>query len=475
MEEIKMKIRNQGRLRVWTLLLTDVIGLYGILAVVLVVYKQFGADYSLWILTDLWPLPLAVVLCNIMARIYCGSFLYPGGGCPPVEELKRITLSVLGGYVILFAYLSLTRSSEHFTRLGLGISLLVSILLLPIFRYWTRITLDRFRIGQIPVIIAGAGKTGQNIGSELKRDRFFGFQIAGYVDDRVSGELELPGGRVIGKIEDCISLAQKMDITYLVAAVPMQVIDANLDQWLKYFSHILIVPANRVFPILWTHPLDLYGLGSIEIGNRLKRPTDRLAKILFECIIASLAVICLLPLCLVLAILVKCTSPGSVIYRAKRLGLNGKPIEVWKFRTMYKDADQRLAKLLEENPELKKEWEENFKLKNDPRVTPLGKILRKTSLDELPQFINVLRGEMAVIGPRPIVEKEVSYYGKHYEVFSRVKPGITGFWQVSGRSDTTYERRIELDMYYINNWSIWLDYYIFLKTIKEVLICRGAN
>jgi len=142
---------------------------------------------------------------------------------------------------------------------------------------------------------------------------------------------------------------------------------------------------------------------------------------------------------------------------------------------MYKDADERLAKILAENPELKKEWDENFKLKNDPRVTPLGKIMRKTSLDELPQFVNVLRGEMAVIGPRPIVEKEVAYYGPHYEVFSRVKPGITGFWQVSGRSDTTYERRIELDMYYINNWTIWLDYYIFLKTIKEVLICRGAE
>ena len=189
----------------------------------------------------------------------------------------------------------------------------------------------------------------------------------------------------------------------------------------------------------------------------------------------ALAVVCLIPVFVVLALLVKCSSRGPVFYRARRLGVNGKPIEVWKFRTMYKDADERLAKILAENPELKKEWDENFKLKNDPRITPLGKILRKTSLDELPQFVNVLRGEMAVIGPRPIVEKEIAYYGPSYEVFSRVKPGITGFWQVSGRSDTTYERRIELDMYYINNWSIWLDYYIFLKTVKEVLICRGAE
>ncbi len=470
-----MTVRNQGRLRVWCLLITDVLALYGILTAVLCLYKQFGGDYSLAILADLWPLPAAVVACNLFARVYCGSFLYPGGGCGPVDELRRLTLSVISGYGILFAYLSLSRSSEHYTRLGLVFSMGISVLLLPIFRYWTRILLDRFHLGMIPVLIAGAGKTGRRVGEELKRERFYGFQVVGYLDDKVGSDVDLPGGRVIGNTADCLGLAKKMGIDYLVVTLPLMQIGTGLDSWLEYFRHILIVPANRVFPILWTKPLDLCGLGAMEIGNRLKRPLDRWTKLLFECVIATLAVIFLFPLFIVLAILVKCSSPGPVIYRAKRLGVNGKPIEVWKFRTMYKDADERLAKLLAENPDLKKEWDENFKLKNDPRITPLGKIMRKTSLDELPQFVNVLRGEMAVIGPRPIVEKEVAYYGPHYDVFSRVKPGITGFWQVSGRSGTTYERRIELDMYYINNWSIWLDYYIFLKTIKEVLICRGAE
>ena len=475
MEEEKIKIRNQGRLRVWCLLLTDIAALYGILAVVLYLYKQLGADYSLWILTDLWPLPLAAVLCNLFARVYCGSFLYPGGGCAPVEELRRLTMSVLGGYAILFTYLSLTRSSENYTRLGLGVSMLFSILLLPIFRYWTRVLLNRFRIGQIPVLIAGAGKTGRNVGEELLRDCFFGFQVVGYLDDENPEGTELPAGKVLGKIADCTAVAKQQEVDYLVAALSMPQISMNLDSWLKYFRHILIVPASRVFPILWANPLDLCGLGSLEIGNRLKRPLVRLTKIVFEGVISTLAIIFLFPVGLVLALLVKCSGRGPVFYRARRLGLHGRPIEVWKFRTMYEDADQRLEKLLAENPDLAREWKENFKLANDPRVTPLGKFLRKTSLDELPQFLNVLRGEMAVIGPRPIVEKEVAYYGRHYEVFSRVKPGITGFWQVSGRSDTTYERRIALDMYYIHNWSIWLDYYIFLKTVKEVLICRGAK
>ena len=186
-------------------------------------------------------------------------------------------------------------------------------------------------------------------------------------------------------------------------------------------------------------------------------------------------IICLVPLFLVLAILVKLTSRGPIMYAAKRLGLNGKEIRVWKFRTMRQDADEYLKKMLEKDPVLAAEWKEKFKLENDPRITPFGKFLRKTSLDELPQLFNVLTGEMAMIGPRPIVRAEVAYYGENYEVFSRVKPGITGLWQISGRSETTYEQRVNFDLAYIMNWSIWLDIYILMRTVLEVLRCRGAK
>ena len=178
---------------------------------------------------------------------------------------------------------------------------------------------------------------------------------------------------------------------------------------------------------------------------------------------------------LILAFLVKVTSRGPIFYHARRLGVNRRTIRVLKFRTMYIDADQRLETLLAEDPEMERQWREKFKLDNDPRVTPFGRFLRKTSLDELPQFWNVLTGEMAVIGPRPIVEAEVKYYGDRYALLSRVKPGITGLWQVSGRSELDYPQRVNLDVSYIMNWSIWMDYYIFLKTVKEVLLCRGAR
>ena len=184
-------------------------------------------------------------------------------------------------------------------------------------------------------------------------------------------------------------------------------------------------------------------------------------KRLLAIVLSLLGILCLGWLLLLLSIAIKLDSPGPVLFKQKRVGRGKSHFYILKFRTMRTDTPKDMPTHLLANPE--------------QYITRVGKFLRKTSLDELPQLFNILFGHMAVIGPRPIVEKEVAYYGPHYDVFSRVKPGITGFWQVSGRSGTTYERRIELDMYYINNWSIWLDYYIFLKTIKEVLICRGAE
>ncbi|MBO7146727.1 MAG: undecaprenyl-phosphate galactose phosphotransferase WbaP [Lentisphaeria bacterium] len=471
-----MKIMTHGTLRVIFLIATDFLVLYSVLAVVLLIYKFCGAEYPPTILLDIWPMPLTVFLTNIFCRLYCGSLFYPGAGCTIVEEFKRLTLSVIGGYLLLFAYLALIRMSGYYTRFGLLLAMGVTILLLPIFRAWTRSFLRSMHWGEIPVLIAGAGVTGALLKKELKRDKFFGFRFCGFLDDEAK-QTDNEGNplEILGKLEDAQKIAREKGIDYLITALPLDVAGKHLDNWLTHFQHILIIPDKRVFPILWTHPVDICGLSSIEIGNRLKRPLFRFSKTLAEILIATVAIICLFPLGLLLSLMVKCSSKGPIFYKAKRLGINGSQIEVWKFRTMYADADKKLEKMLAENPEMEKEWREKFKLENDPRITPLGKFLRKTSLDELPQFLNVLRGEMAVIGPRPIVQKEVAYYGKYYSTFSRVKPGITGLWQVSGRSETTYERRIMLDMYYINNWSIWLDYYIFLKTIKEVLVGRGAQ
>ena len=196
----------------------------------------------------------------------------------------------------------------------------------------------------------------------------------------------------------------------------------------------------------------------------------------FDLIFSLLAILLLGPIMLFIAILIKIKDRGPVFYTHERVGYKGKKIKVLKFRSMYPDADKRLKEILEKDPKAREEWEKTFKLKNDPRVTPIGKFLRKTSLDELPQFFNVLKGDMSIVGPRPVVEEELKkYYKEKAEIYKSVKPGITGYWQVEGRSDVEdYEERVRMDEWYVKNQSFWLDVKIILKTIKVMLTGKGA-
>jgi Undecaprenyl-phosphate galactose phosphotransferase WbaP len=177
---------------------------------------------------------------------------------------------------------------------------------------------------------------------------------------------------------------------------------------------------------------------------------------------------------LALVILVKLDSPGPAFYGHRRLGEGGKHFRCWKFRTMHTDAEQRLDEYLQGNPNLRAEWKQNFKLRDDPRVTRIGRFLRKTSLGELPQLWNVLRGQMSLVGPRPIVDAEVPRYGTVYELYQRIRPGISGLWQVSGRSDTNHAQRVKLDAYYVHNWSVWLDLVVLASTLRCVVPGQGA-
>lgn len=194
-------------------------------------------------------------------------------------------------------------------------------------------------------------------------------------------------------------------------------------------------------------------------------------KRLFDIISSLAALIILSPFFIVISIIIKIDSRGEAIFGHNRLGSNGKIIKVYKFRTMVKNAEEILRNL---PPDQKREFEKNFKLENDPRITAVGNFLRKTSLDELPQLLNILIGNMSVVGPRPIVEKEIQKYGKYGSKLLTVKPGLTGNWQANGRSNTTYEERVKLDMDYIDNRSFWLDIKIILKTVVAVFKKEGA-
>ena len=198
-------------------------------------------------------------------------------------------------------------------------------------------------------------------------------------------------------------------------------------------------------------------------------------KRLFDIVFSLFAIIITLPITIPIAIIIKLTDGGSIIYGHERVGKDGKKFKMLKFRSMCMNADKKLKEILKNDSKAKEEWEKTFKLKNDPRITPIGKFLRKTSLDELPQFINVLKGEMSVVGPRPVVEEELKkYYKDKAELYKSVKPGVTGYWQVEGRSDTDYNERIKMDEYYIKNRSFLMDLKIILKTIKVMITGKGA-
>ena len=199
-------------------------------------------------------------------------------------------------------------------------------------------------------------------------------------------------------------------------------------------------------------------------------------KKIFDIFIGLIGLVFLIPLTLIVFLLNAFSGDfGPVFYKQKRIGKNGKHFWIYKYRSMVKNADKKLQEYLESNPEAKKEYEENWKLENDPRITKIGKFLRKSSLDEMPQVINLLNGTMSVVGPRPVVDKEIDKYGKNKERFLSVLPGLTGYWQVNGRSSTNYESRIKLDMYYVDNRSLWLDFKIFARTFGAVFEKRGAK
>lgn len=206
-----------------------------------------------------------------------------------------------------------------------------------------------------------------------------------------------------------------------------------------------------------------------EISMSLK--IYSLFKRIFDVVSSTLLLIILSPLFLILIILVKLDSKGPVFFGHKRIGYKGETISVYKFRSMVQNAEEVLRNFTAEQ---KAEFEKNFKLDDDPRVTKIGAFLRKTSLDELPQLINIIKGDMSVVGPRPIVQKEVVKYGKYADKLFSVKPGLTGFWQANGRSDTTYDERVQMDMYYIDNRSTLLDIKILFKTVIAVIRKEGA-
>lgn len=213
----------------------------------------------------------------------------------------------------------------------------------------------------------------------------------------------------------------------------------------------------------------------LGIKNNLAKKTNRRIKRLFDLLVGLIICILILPILIIVSIAIKLDSKGPVFFNAKRIGKNGKLFKCYKFRSMHQNADELLKQYLNKNPEQRVEWNKFQKLKgNDIRVTKVGQFIRKYSLDELPQIFNVLKGDMSLVGPRPYLPREQELMKSFYNIIITTVPGITGYWQVSGRSDVTFKGRLKMDNWYVRNWSIWIDIVLLIKTIKVVFGGKGA-
>lgn len=450
-----------GRLRVVALMIADALAVFAVWTVFVYGYKAIGLgkyhSHHYW---DLWPVVPLFLIINILCRLYHGNWMYPAMPLSPVEEFRRLFASSVFTHLLLMAFLGFARHNLEYSRFIIGVSGVAAGLVAQPVRNLVRIALNKAHIGQIPVVLAGGGETARRVEELLKDNAHVGFDIVRRFGD--------------GELREIVPEARKLGVKILLACQDERFFRAQLRDLASWFSYIEYLPRLEAFPVFGSHSIAIDSIGGLEMMNQRRMKALRWEKRLLDISLAIAAAILSLPLFAVIPALIKLTSRGPVFYGHERLGKRGRPFRCWKFRTMYTDADARLAELLAANPDLAKEYEETVKLRNDPRITPVGKFLRKTSLDELPQLFNVFRGEMALVGPRPIVELEVPYYGHDYEIFSRIRPGITGLWQVSGRSDTDYPRRVALDVYYALNWSPWMDLWICCRTVFSIICMRGA-
>lgn len=323
-------------------------------------------------------------------------------------------------------------------------------------------------------VIAGAGDLGQSLVRELETIPWAGIEVLGFFDDKVSDNQQKALGKpIFGDISQLPDYLSVNDIDYVYIALPMRAekkIFSILRECRSLGARIYLIPDLYIFGL---HHAEIQSLGKLLILNFNPHTEWKRS---FDVIFSVFALCITFPLNLLIALLIKLEDGGPIFFEHRRIAAAGKEFKCIKFRTMRVGADKELEPLLKENEDLRKEWEATHKLKNDPRVTRIGKLLRKSSLDELPQFFNVLKGEMSVVGARPIVDYELNgFYKESAGRYCSMKPGITGPWQIGKRSDIeNYDERVNLDDWYILNYSLWTDIKIICKTIVCLFRGNGA-
>ena len=432
-------------------------------------FGQFSYAYFL----SLWWIPALFVFFIFYEGLYEGNR-------PFWDEVRVMIKAVSLAALTVMAIVTLGKMQDRISRLVLMGMWTVSLFAFPLFRLWGKRFLAGIGVWRERVLILGAGNAGRLVMDGLRRERYMGYEVIGFLDDdEGKWGSTLEGKKIFGRVRHFPKFIRDLKIATIIIAMPslpperLSVLTASVQ---NHSTSTMVIPDLRGIALLNTGLLHLFyeEIFLMNIRNNLKSLPNRFIKRLFDLTLGILALPLLLPLIGIIGLVIRLESPGPAIYAHDRIGISGRTFRCYKFRTMLRDAEERLREMLENNDGIRSEWEKNWKLKDDPRVTAIGRFLRRTSLDELPQIFNVLRGEMSFVGPRPYLMREREVLEEQLNVICSTKPGITGLWQVSGRSDTGHEYRLKLDAWYVMNWSLWFDIAILFKTIRVVAKMEGA-
>lgn len=438
------------------------------------IYAGFPEAFPHGKIIDVWWLFIVWIFFFIYEGLYTRRFSF-------WDEIKALWKVSFYSVFSIFVIMSLGKMSGEFSRTVDLLMGMLALIILPVVRGVLKKGLRRLGLLKRRVLILGAGETGRLVLKALLGEPNYGYHVCGFVDD----DLDVPGKRVgglkvhkgLGRVERYMGRCAIQDVFVAIPEEKWGKIKGIINRLQHKAERVLFVPGISGIAVLGTSLQHFFQeqTFALELKNNLAEPLNLFVKKCFDFILCVLFLPFLFLLTCLMALIIKLDSRGPVLFSHERMGRHGKSFRCLKFRTMYCDAENRLAELLASSQQAMQEWEQYRKLRDDPRITRVGRFLRETSLDELPQIFNVLRGEMSLVGPRPVMQDEIDdYYKDDAESIFSVPPGITGLWQVSGRSNADYDYRIALDSWYIRNWNPWLDVVIILKTIGVVFRKEGA-
>ncbi|WP_109078723.1 undecaprenyl-phosphate galactose phosphotransferase WbaP [Aggregatibacter kilianii] len=384
--------------------------------------------------------------------------------------------------LVIFSIIELTIivfSNITFSRYRWVCTWGITLMLVPLGRVLVKEFLIKIGWYLKNTVILGSGKNAIDAYLALSSEKYLGLKVVYFIGKPVENNVLFSIPVIDEDRKDLWKQKIHVNNQFIIALEDDE--DIKRDNWLRYLARhhyrsVSVIPSLRGLPLYSTDMSFIfsYEVMLLRINNNLAKRSSRMLKRTVDIFLSLFLIILFSPLFLFICISIKAEDNGNVIYKHKRVGRNGKKFGCLKFRSMRINSDELLHEFLEKSPSAKQEWNRDFKLKNDPRVTKIGRFLRKTSLDELPQLFNVLIGQMSLVGPRPIVSQELKYYKEDVDYYLMAKPGMTGLWQVSGRNNVDYDTRVYFDAWYVKNWSLWNDFAILCRTPKAVLERNGA-